>query len=85
MPESKTSYLCDGFYPIHADNVMHAALLFALQMARRRYGPKGRCSRLDLQGRVMPDRATFEAIVGTPTDTKTCHFTVLIEHQDGGN
>jgi hypothetical protein len=25
MPESKTSYLCDGFYAIYADNVMHAA------------------------------------------------------------
>jgi hypothetical protein len=41
MATGKVQYRCDGFYPIEAHNVMHAGLLFALQMARRLHGPKG--------------------------------------------
>jgi hypothetical protein len=44
---AKVQYLCDGFYPIDAHNVMHAGLLFALQIARRRHGRKARCVKLD--------------------------------------
>ena len=28
--EQKPSYLCPGFYPLEADNLMHAACLFAV-------------------------------------------------------
>jgi hypothetical protein len=28
-PTSKIKYLCEGFYPIEAHNLMHAASLFA--------------------------------------------------------
>jgi hypothetical protein len=60
VPETKNSYLCDGFYPICADKLMHAGLLFALQIARRRHGPKARCTKLDLAGALESDGATFE-------------------------
>jgi hypothetical protein len=76
---SKQRYLCEGFYPIEADNLMHAALLFALQLARRRHGPKAQCSRLDLRGELRPEGATFEVTVGTPTGNETCHLTVLVD------
>jgi hypothetical protein len=84
MPESRASYLCDGFYPIYADNLMHAGLLFALQIARRRHGPKARCTKLDLYGPLEPERATFDAVVGTSIETETCRFTVLIERRMTG-
>jgi hypothetical protein len=79
MPESRASYLCDGFYPIRADNFVHAGLLFALQIARRRHGPKGRCTKLDLHGPLEPEGATFEAVVGTSLGTETYRFMVLVE------
>ena len=59
MAETRVEYLCDGFYPIEAQNVMHAGLLFALQLARRRYGPQARCTKLDLHSEFEP-----HAIVG---------------------
>jgi hypothetical protein len=45
---SKPKYRCDGFYPIEAADIMHAAQLFAVQMARREYGLKGRCRSVQL-------------------------------------
>ena len=42
----KPVYLCAGFYPIEADNLLHAAFLFAVWKARRRFGPGGIFSRL---------------------------------------
>jgi hypothetical protein len=38
-----TEYTCDGFYPVRAADIAHAAQLFAVQLARRKYGSKGRC------------------------------------------
>jgi hypothetical protein len=82
MPESRASFLCNGFYPIHADNLMHAGLLFALQIARRRHGPRALCTKLDLDGPLPVDGATFEVVVGTSIGTETCRFTVLIERRE---
>jgi hypothetical protein len=70
-------------YPIAADNLMHAALLFALQMARRKYGPKGRCIRLDLGSELRLEGATFEASVGTPAGGEPCRFTVRVDRRTG--
>jgi hypothetical protein len=78
MAEGRVQYMCDGFYPIDAHNVMHAGLLFALQLARRRYGPRGRCTKLDLHSEFKPHSATFEATIGVPTEGETCRFTVLV-------
>ena len=61
---SKAKYWCDGFYPIEAANLMHAAQLFAVQMARRKYGPSGRCRSVELLLDQAPHGATFEAFLG---------------------
>ncbi len=79
MAESRVQYLCDGFYPIEVQNVMHAGLLFALQLARRRYGRKARCTKLDLFCEFKPHSATFEAVINGPIGGETCRFTVLVE------
>lgn len=79
MAGRRAQYLCEGFYPIEAHNVMHAGLLFALQLARRRYGPKARCTKLDLHSEFKPHSATFEAVIGGPIGGETCRFTVLAD------
>jgi hypothetical protein len=79
MAESRVQYLCDGFYPIEANNVMHAGLLFALQLARRRYGPRARCTKLGLHSEFKPYSATFEAVIKGPIEGETCRFTVLVK------
>jgi hypothetical protein len=43
---------------------MHAAQLFAVRMARQKYGPNGRCSRLRLHAESGSRGATFEAFLG---------------------
>jgi hypothetical protein len=62
---SKIRYRCDGFYPIAAADLVHAAQLFAVRIARRKYGPKGRCRSVELvhQGALG---SMFEAFVGIP-------------------
>jgi hypothetical protein len=79
MAADKIQYRCDGFYPIEAHNMMHPGLLFALQMARRLHGPKARCVKLDLHGKLEPRSATFDAMIGMPSNEEPCRFTVLIE------
>jgi len=81
MSESKLRYLCDGFYPVEADNVVHAGLLFALQIARQKYGPMARCNRLDLRSGIAPEGATFEAAAGVPPSSESYQFTVLVDRQ----
>jgi hypothetical protein len=60
-----TQYTCDGFYPVRAADITHAAQLFAVQMARQKYGPKGRCRSVQMLY-DMPTfgAATFEAFLG---------------------
>jgi hypothetical protein len=79
MSESKVSYRCEGFYPLQASNMRHAALLFALWKARQKYGPNAKCSKLDLQGDLHPEGATFEALIGIPPRGELYRFTVTIE------
>jgi hypothetical protein len=60
-----TKYICDGLYPVRAGDVAHAAQLFAVQLARRKYGHKGRCRSV----RAVLDTgagSTFEAFIGVP-------------------
>jgi hypothetical protein len=58
-------YTCDGFHSVAAADITHAAQLFAVQLARRKYGPKGRCRSVQLV-RNMPEVGvtTFEAFLG---------------------
>ena len=81
MSERKLRYWCDGLYAVEANNVVHAGLLFALQIARRTHGPMARCSKLDLRGSIRSDGATFEAVGGVPPRTESYQFTVLIDRQ----
>jgi hypothetical protein len=78
MSEGNVSYLCEGFYPLEANDLTHAASLFALWKARRTYGPKARCTRLDLQTELGPQGATFKAVIEAPSGSETCLLTVLI-------
>jgi hypothetical protein len=66
MSESKVRYLCEGFFPIEAQNVMHAALLFALQIARRRHGPEARSTRGRQRRCGRPDRDRCWGGMGGP-------------------
>jgi hypothetical protein len=77
---SESTYFCNGFYPLEADNLAHAAELFALWKARRTYGPKASCRRLDLRAQLEPNGATFEAVIDAPSGSETCLLTVLIDH-----
>ena len=79
MAECKT-YICAGFYPVTAHNLMHAAFLFAIWMARRKFGPQAACTRLDLQAESAQG-ATFEvALTNTNGGSlRELHrFTVLV-------
>ena len=80
MSEGNISYSCEGFYPLEANDLTHAAWLFALWKARRTYGPKGQCSRLDLQTKLGPEGATFKAFIQAPSGSETCLLTVLINN-----
>jgi hypothetical protein len=60
-----TQYTCDGFHSVRAADIAHAAQLFAVQMARRKYGPKGRCRSVQLVlGMPAVGSTTFEAFLG---------------------
>jgi hypothetical protein len=77
---STVRYLCEGFDPLDADDLMHAATLFALWKARRTYGPKGRCSEVKLHTELGKSGAIFEAqIDAPPMNGETYRYTVLIE------
>jgi hypothetical protein len=43
-----TEYICDGCYPVRATDMTHAAQLFAVQLARRKHGLKGRSRSVQL-------------------------------------
>jgi hypothetical protein len=64
MAASKIRYRCEGFHPIDAADIAHAAQLFAVRIARKKYGPKGRCRRLKLHADLGQQGATFEAFIG---------------------
>ena len=85
---NRTIYRCDGFHPVSAANLEHAAQLFAVRIARQKYGPSGRCSRLELLSDLGDRGATFEAFLGILKGiaiTGASHqFTVLIERRSGG-
>ena len=72
------SYLCPGFYPLEADNLMHAAFLFAIWKARRKFGPGGICTRLVMQTEPGPDGASFEATLTKGVISEPYRFTVLV-------
>lgn len=82
--EQKPSYLCPGFYPLEADNLMHAACLFAVWRARRYFGPGALCTRLVMQTEPGPDRASFEATLTKGVTSEPYRFTVLAQH-DGAS
>ena len=88
MVVNRTKYRCDGFHSIDAANLEHAAQLFAVRIARQKYGPKGRCSTLELRTDLGDRGASFEAFLGIPKGvmiTGASHsFTVLIEREPSG-
>ena len=75
----KPVYLCAGFYPIEADNLLHAAFLFAVWKARRRFGPGGICSRLMVHAELTPYAGSFEATLAKGVIHEPYRFTVLID------
>jgi|SoimicMinimDraft_17_1059745.scaffolds.fasta_scaffold43066_1 hypothetical protein len=78
---STIRYLCEGFDPLDADDLMHAATLFALWKAQQTYGPKGRCSELKLHTKLDKSGAIFEAHIDAPSrNGETYRYTVLIDH-----
>jgi hypothetical protein len=78
---STIRYRCEGFDPLDADDLMHAATLFALWQARRTYGLKGRCSDLKLHAELGQSGAIFEAHIDAPSRRgQTYRYTVLIDH-----
>jgi hypothetical protein len=79
MSSDGLTYHCEGFYPLEAENLVHAALLFAVWKARRQFGPTGHCNAL-LQTNQGPNGATFEALIDTPSGIETCQVTVFVGH-----
>jgi hypothetical protein len=79
MSESNLSYLCEGFYPLQASDMRHAAMLFALWKARQKYGPNAQCSKLDLRDDAQSGTATFEAFIGIPPRGESYRFTVVVD------
>jgi hypothetical protein len=75
MAKGNVHFRYDGFYPVEADNEMHAGLLSALQMARHLQGPEGDAS----SATCMAARATFDAMIGVPSDENSCRATVPIQ------
>ena len=62
MSSGRAAYICAGFYPLDADDMMHAAHLFAVWKARRKYGPPAEC-KLSMQTELA---VTFGvSLVGT--------------------
>jgi hypothetical protein len=63
--KSHTNFACPGFHPIAARDLQHAASLFALWKARRKFGPRGQCVQLVVQNEIK-DGARFEVrLLGT--------------------
>ena len=79
ISDSKVNYRCEGFYPLQASDMRHAALLFALWKARQKYGPNAECCKLDVQGDLQSDAATFEAYIGIPPRGELYRFTVELD------
>ena len=79
MSKTNVSYRCEGFYPLLANDMKHAAMLFALWKARQKYGPKAECSKLDQHGDLRSDTGTFEAFIGIPPGGEVYRFTVVAE------
>ena len=82
MSQKLSRYLCAGFYPIEAANLMHAAFLFAIWNARRSLGPRTKCTRLNLRLQMV-DGATFEArlVAHEGAVIEAFRFTVFVERQ----
>jgi hypothetical protein len=80
MVEFLASYICAGFYPLTAHDLIHAASLFALWEARRRFGAGGRCDEPVLQEEIA-DGARFEArlLACNEPQSETYRFTVTRE------
>src|SRR5271166_2123167 len=70
-------YLCPGFYPLSANNLMHAAFLFAVWSARRTFGPGAMCTRLMLLTEPGSDGAIFKVSLTIGVLSKACLLTVL--------
>jgi hypothetical protein len=83
MAASKIRYRCEGFAPIDAADITHAAQLFAVRIARQKYGPTGRCRRLRLHAELGSRGATFEAFLGIPKGVtmtgETYRFSVFVD------
>jgi hypothetical protein len=83
MAASKIRYRCEGFHPIDAADITHAAQLFAVRIARQKYGRSGRCRRLRLQAELGSRGATFESFLGIPRGVtmtgETYRFSVFVD------
>jgi hypothetical protein len=81
MSSSGTAYICAGFYPLDADDMMHAAHLFAVWQARRKYGAAAECKLL-IQTELKQEGARFEAVIAhrdRPGLGEPFRFTIVID------
>ena len=82
--ESNISYVCPGFYPIGARDLAHAASLFALWKARRKFGPSGRFVQLVLQEEIRGGSSFEVRLIGNDGSVGEIYrFTVMVD--DGSN
>ena len=78
--ESNITYVCPGFYPMAARDLEHAASLFALWKARRKFGPCASCVKLVLQEEVVNGAKFQVRIIGLKgLPGETYHFTVMVD------
>jgi hypothetical protein len=78
--EFNIGYVCPGFYPIGARDLVHAASLFALWKARRRFGPSGRFVQLVVLEQIRGG-STFEVrLIGNEGAMGEIYrFTVMVD------
>jgi hypothetical protein len=84
VSEKRLSYHSPDFYPIEADNLMHAAFLFAVWKARRQFGPGAVCTRLVMETEPGPDGALFEASLTKGVISEPYRFRVSCFLFEGG-
>jgi hypothetical protein len=73
-------YVCPGFYPVAARDLDHAASLFALWKARRKFGPCASCVQLTLQEKLVNGAKFQVRLIGQKgVPGETYRFTVMVD------
>jgi hypothetical protein len=60
-----TTYKCDGFKSVQAEDMKQAARIFAERQARREYGKRGYCHHVNQDSYSQDgNSATYQAFIG---------------------